>query len=192
MHPSGLTPFYACRLIALDKCPGVHPIGVCEVARRIISKTILFLIKSDFQDMTDSSQLCANQIAGMEAAVHLMRSIFNEKETEVIILVDASNAFNSLNRKCFLLNIRLLCPAISPMLINTYRDSTDLFLGSETILSEEGTTQSFGHAILCPHHQTIDLWSRTIKQLDKAKMVCRCCPSSWLHLRIKRIVARSL
>ena len=73
--------------------------------------------------------------------MHLMRSIFDEKETEAILLVDASNAFNSLNRKCSLLNIRQLCPAISTVLISTYRDSTDLFLGSDTILSEEGTTQ---------------------------------------------------
>ena len=30
-----LTPFLACRLIALNKNPGVRPIGVCEVVRRI-------------------------------------------------------------------------------------------------------------------------------------------------------------
>jgi len=29
--PNILTSFVACRLIALDKCPGIRPIGVCEV-----------------------------------------------------------------------------------------------------------------------------------------------------------------
>ena len=39
--PEGLSAFKSCRLIALDKCPGVCPIGVAEVARHILGKTIL-------------------------------------------------------------------------------------------------------------------------------------------------------
>ncbi len=45
----GLTSFVACRLIAVDKCPGVRPIGVGEVLRRIVSKTILSLVRKDIQ-----------------------------------------------------------------------------------------------------------------------------------------------
>ncbi len=40
IDPTILAPFLACRLIALNKNPGVRPIGVCEVARRIVSKAI--------------------------------------------------------------------------------------------------------------------------------------------------------
>ena len=39
--PEGLSAFTECRLIALDKCPGVQPIGVAEVARQILGKAIL-------------------------------------------------------------------------------------------------------------------------------------------------------
>ena len=36
VDPSGLSAFITCRLIPLDKQPGVRPIGICEVIRRIV------------------------------------------------------------------------------------------------------------------------------------------------------------
>ena len=54
VDPKDLSAFLACRLIALEKCPGVRPIGVCETARRIISKAILYPIKDDIQDVAGS------------------------------------------------------------------------------------------------------------------------------------------
>ena len=47
VDPVGLTAFVACRLIALDKCPGVRLIGVGEVVRRIIGKAVLATVKMD-------------------------------------------------------------------------------------------------------------------------------------------------
>ena len=118
----GVAPLMACRLIALDKCPGVRPIGICETPRRIIAKAVLFAIKGDFREATGSLQLCAGQIAGIEAAFHSMRSIFASEDTETILVVDASNAFNSLNRQVALRNARYLCPSLANFLINTYRE----------------------------------------------------------------------
>ena len=141
VDPRGLSPLLACRLIALDKRPGVRPIGICEIARRIIAKAILFIIKGDIQEAAGSQQLCAGQIAGIEAAVHSMRSIFSNDSTEAVLLVDASNAFNSLNRQAALLNIRHTCPPLATILINTYRDPSEQFVDGQTLWSEEGTTQ---------------------------------------------------
>ena len=45
-------------------------------------------------------QICAGQIAGVEAAIHFMREAFSSEDCEAVLLVDASNAFNSLNREC--------------------------------------------------------------------------------------------
>ena len=141
IHSSILAPFLACCLVALDKNPGIHRIGVCEVARRIISKAILFVIKGDIQEAAGSRQLCDGQIAGIAAAVHSVRNLFENDKTEAILLVDASNAFNSLNRSTALMNIRTVCPAFSTVLTNIYRESTDLYLGANTLLSQKGTTQ---------------------------------------------------
>ena len=55
--------------------------------------------------------------------------------------MDATNAFNSLNREAALHNIRHVCPSLATILINTYRNATELFVDGSTLLSEEGTTQ---------------------------------------------------
>ena len=47
----------------------------------------------------------------------------------------------TLNRQAALHNIQKLCPAIATILINTYRDSTQLFVDGCTLFSQEGTTQ---------------------------------------------------
>ena len=141
VDPKSLSAFIACRLIALDKCPGIRPIGIGETVRRIIGKSIAVTIREDIQAAAGSLQVCAGHLSGCEAAVHAMRQIFENPVTEAALLVDASNAFNSLNRQTALLNILHLCPAISKVLVNTYRDDVQLFIDGQVLLSEEGTTQ---------------------------------------------------
>ena len=70
-----------------------------------------------------------------------MREIFVDEETEGVLLVDAKNAFNSLDRAAALHNCELLCPSLAPILINIYRSNAELFVAGESILSQEGTIQ---------------------------------------------------
>ncbi len=137
----GLSSYLARRLIALDKCPGVRPIGICDTVRRIVSKAILHITKTDVQEATGARQLCAGQTAGIKAAVHSVRESFQSSDAEAVLLVDASNAFNSLNRKLALYNVQHTCPSLAKVLINTYRNPSDLFVDGITLLSDEGTTQ---------------------------------------------------
>ena len=72
----------------------------------------------------------------------LSHTVFEADDTDAALLIDASNAFNALNRTTALHNIRVLCPVIAVYAINTYRKSARLFItGGREILSAEGTTQ---------------------------------------------------
>ena len=70
-----------------------------------------------------------------------MSHSFLADDTEAVLLVDTSNAFNSLTRKTALLNIRSLCPSFATVLINTYREETLLFVDRSTLYSQEEITQ---------------------------------------------------
>ena len=137
-----LMAFVACRLIPLDKKPGVRPIGVGDVPRRIIAKAILHVIGDDIQLAAGALQTCAGHDAGSEAAIHAMKSIFDDDDTQAALLVDAANAFNLVNRQAALHNISVLCPSFSTILKNTYGAPIRLFITGEGELSStEGTTQ---------------------------------------------------
>ena len=61
---------------------------------------------------------------------------------DAALLVNASKAFNSLNRAAALNNVRVLCPLIATYVTNTYRIPARLFVvGGNEIKSAEGTTQ---------------------------------------------------
>ena len=117
--------------------PGIRPIGVGEVVKRIIGKAILRTVKEDIQRVVGPLQLCAGYENCVEVASLAMQAVFEQDSTEAVLLVDAENAFNSVNRKVALVNILRSCPSIAPALINTYRSQSKLFIHSQTLISEE-------------------------------------------------------
>jgi hypothetical protein len=70
-----------CRLVALDKCPGVRPLGIGEVWRRAIAKCALVVCGEDAKTSCGSTQLCAGLEAGIEGAMHAVKSRSDELET---------------------------------------------------------------------------------------------------------------
>ena len=42
--PSSLEAYLACRLVLLDKSPGLRPIGIGEVIRRILGKSFMTIV----------------------------------------------------------------------------------------------------------------------------------------------------
>ena len=100
------------------------------------------IVQTDVATAPGPLQVCASLQGGCEAAVHAMREVFKSDDTEAILLVDAANAFNNLNRKAALHNLQFICPALATILVNTYQSPTRMFVtGSGEISSSEGTTQ---------------------------------------------------
>ena len=137
----------ACRLIALNKNPGCRPVGVGEVLRRIIGKAVMEVTKDDVRESVGNLQVCVGQQAGCEAAVHAIREIYQTPECEAVLMVDASNAFNTINRRATIQNIKVKCPILAKYVENTYKEPAHLYISDsktnrrEVIKSEEGTTQ---------------------------------------------------
>ena len=164
LDPTTLEPYTACRLIPLDKAPGekefqIRPIGVGEVLRRIVGKTIAWALSEDIQEAAGSLQVSTGLKGGSEAAIHAMKDLYEREYTDAVILVDAENAFNKLNRKVALHNIQYLCPNFATVLINTYRLPSRLFItGGGEIASTEGTTQGDTcYAVLWFKHYSTDI-----------------------------------
>ena len=110
--------------------------------RRVIGNIVLKILKRDVLKATGSLQLCAEQDAGSETAIHAVYEMFNKESTEAVLMVHASNTFNAINREAFLHNTKILCPSISTYITNCYSSPTDLYIqGGRSIKSEEGTTQ---------------------------------------------------
>ena len=60
------------RLVALDKCPGVRPIGIGQCLRRIICKSAAEFTKSDLEETCLTDQLGSGLKAGVEVAIRAL------------------------------------------------------------------------------------------------------------------------
>ena len=65
------------QLIGLDKCPGVHPIGVREALQHILCKVVALAIWANLEDVRGVVQMCSGLWAGMEGVVHAVCELFD-------------------------------------------------------------------------------------------------------------------
>ena len=97
------------REIALSKIKGFRPIGIGESSTRIQGKTINLITGDDVKYECNVDQLSSGAKAVAEASVHLMKSLFDEnsKNGWGLLMGDADNAFNRINRPAMLWNVRV-------------------------------------------------------------------------------------
>ena len=148
VDPFSIEALTTCRLIPLNKNLGVRPIGKDEVLRRVMDKAINWILREDIKEAAGSLQTATGLKAFAEVAIHAMRTIFEDPITEGVTLVDASNAFNTVNRRIALHNIQMSCSSFSRILINTYHiPSRMIVLGGAELQFTEGTTQVYNLAM---------------------------------------------
>ena len=123
-----------------------------------MAKAVMSIVKDDVLKAAGPLQVCAGQDGGCEATIHAMRDIFTNIDTHGILLVDVTNAFNSLHRKTAIQNMKFICPALATVLANTYQSPVRMFISGEA-LSSEGTTQG-------------DLFSMAMYTLAITPLIC--------------------
>ena len=67
-----------CREVALDKMPGVCPLGIGDILRRLTAKCVLEAAGPQATDACGADQLCAGLKLGCEGGIHGMSALWDE------------------------------------------------------------------------------------------------------------------
>ena len=137
------------RLIALDKMPGIRPIGIGKIWRRLSYKVLLMATMAEATEACGVDNLHGGLETGIEGDIYAAKEMWQEmdKEAEVgFTLVDARNAFNEINRIVMLWTVRRIWPSESTFIFNCYKHHNTLTIRGDNrftcyLHSQEGVTQ---------------------------------------------------
>ena len=80
----------------------------------------MVIFKKDITDTAGLLYISSIQGVGAEAAIHVMRNIFANEDTEPVFLTEAENALNYINRKVMLHNLNFPCAIIIAYITNCW------------------------------------------------------------------------
>ena len=122
-------------LIALDKCPGVHPIGVGEALRHIFCKVVALAIGPTWRICVVwfGCALDCEQVWRERFMLFVSNLICTVMIVGGILLVVARNAFNSVNHVAALWNAGVLWLHCFRFLFSSYRKYAQLFIEGSDI-----------------------------------------------------------
>ena len=141
-----------------------------------VGKTIYIVTGMDVFLICGQDQLCAGLQSGIEGAIHAILKLFTDNHSTpsvcVVLLIDTSIAFNSLNSIATGLDVHKYWPCcVQIVLINTYRTLV-LRVHSDFLFSKE--TRPFTNVCVCSRCITTDSFPKIGRVLD-LNMVCSLC-----------------
>ena len=81
------------RLVGFDKMPGVRPLGIGDIIRRLVAKCCLAVTGQEATRAVGTDNLCAGLEADIERGIHFIRQLHQEHlgddEPWGMLLIDA-------------------------------------------------------------------------------------------------------
>ena len=144
--PTFLAPFLAgANLTALPKKEDdVRPVAVGEVWRRLTAKSLCHAYKEQASSYFFPLQIGVAQPLGTEVGLETARQWIDRNSNNlsaVLVKIDFTNAFNSVDRQSFLEQCRHQFPGLSRWAEWCYAQPSKLYFGSEILSSEKGVQQ---------------------------------------------------
>ena len=145
--PEQVAP-YLCGAILIPvkkKSGGLRPIDVGEVLRWLTSKCLSRAVQPHAIDILAPLQVGVGVKAGCEAVIHSVTHILEKPDLPPLsrktLLIDFSNAFNSVSREHIFSSLRPTLPGLSPWIEWCYCSHSILLLGGHSLLSCCGVQQ---------------------------------------------------
>ena len=149
------------RLIALDKQPGIRPVGMGENLWGLVVKCMLRVTGPEAKAACGTIQLEGGVEAGIEGAIHAMRVLWEEHTQEeywVFLLIDAWNEFNEESRTAILWAVLHEWPSGAQFTFNCYRqwatlvvretgDRSGHFFNSKEVMTQGGPLAMIAYGI---------------------------------------------
>ena len=144
--PKELAPFLAgAALMALPKDENdLRPVAVGETIRRLTSKCLCSTVREAAQALFAPLQVGVACPRGGEAAVHVVRQYterHRDSPSKTLLLVDFSNAFNTVDRSKFLAACREQTPGVAAWASWCYGAPSQLVFHETVIESTAGVQQ---------------------------------------------------
>ena len=132
-------------LMALPKKDGTaRPIAVGETLRRLAAKVLCSAYREQASKYLWPLQIGVAQPLGTEVGLQVARQWCQRQGSapnKVFCKLDFSNAFNTVDRECFMREVRSKMPGLAPWVDYCYARPSKLVLGASTIASENGVQQ---------------------------------------------------